>query len=576
MQKHLFCLLFLFCCIHIVPGQIILTEIMFDLEGSDYHDEFIEIHNTSADSTVDLNGWQINDSLSSDQLTDAGYGTLLAPGRYAVILDGSYFGNSTTYDKVIPDSALIIKIDDKAFGSYGLSNSENRLISLIDTDLDTVQQYRYTVDNQPGYSDEKILLTADNGPGNWRNSIIKGGTPGIRNSVAPFDFDIGFGEGDLTYHPQIMIKTGQRVIFDLTISNLGLNDFRGRVKFVLFIDANNDSLHNAGDALIDSSSLNLDLSPDQNKACTAEWIPRVAGKYTVAARIDAAGDQNPVNNFINTPLNVVESRETVRINEIKFLAAENEPEWLELINTGDEPLLLKDWGIADTRDTCWIDTMLILHPGQYKIIAADSGLSDLYSIAESLICIIPTLPNLNNSGDVVYLLNPVGGWIEQVPYSIDWLEGEDWRNPSLERINFKLGAKLSRNWGPSTAAAGATPTAENAIFTSLAESDLQITISPNPFSPDNDGFEDHALINIQSPATAARMRIEIFDILGRRIRTLEDNTFSGSRSAVVWDGKCNDGRKAKMGIYIVYVQVLDDRNGLIKEIRETVVLAGKL
>jgi len=104
-------------------AQIVFNEVMYDAEGADYHDEFIELVNLSGLDTVDLSGWHLSDSLYDDIISDAGNGLKLAPRQYAVILDGSYFANSTTYDDIIPDSALIVTISDNAFTKSGLSNS---------------------------------------------------------------------------------------------------------------------------------------------------------------------------------------------------------------------------------------------------------------------------------------------------------------------------------------------------------------------------------------------------------------------------------------------------------------------
>ena len=67
-----------------------------------------------------------------------------------------------------------------------------------------------------------------------------------------------------------------------------------------------------------------------------------------------------------------------------------------------------------------------------------------------------------------------------------------------------------------------------------------------------------------------------FDIKGRKIQTLNDNAFTGSKFNIVWDGKDEDKNQVRMGIYIVFVQILNDRNGVLLELKSTVVLANKL
>ena len=567
-----------FVVVYIMPlkAQVTFTEVMFDLEGADYHDEFIEVYNLSTTDSVNFTGWYLSDSTNIDKLTEAGEGISLAPLSFAVILDGSYFENSTTYDDIIPDSALIITIDGGAFSLNGLTNSVPKTLSLFDADSQLVDSYRYSIDNRPSFSDEKILINTDNSVSNWGNSLIKLGTPGFRNSISPYDLDIGLDSDALSCHPSVLIRTLQKVSISCTVTNTGLVNYNNPVNLKIFIDADLDSIAGEDDQLILDENVSLNLLPRQTTNFQADWTPVQAGNFTLTARIESEVDQNILNNIIVKEIMVVESRETVRINEIKFLTDENETEWLELINTGEETLSLQDWAIADLKDTCRIDTSLIIRAGEYKVIAGDTGTAIRYNIEDSLICILPDLPSFNNGSETIFLLNPAGGWIEQVPYTIDWLEGEDWHKPSLERINYNLDSRVPSNWGPSTDPTGATPGSKNSLFTLIKPASLKIKIEPNPFSPDGDGFEDYTIFSIESPAEAARMRLDIYDILGRKIRTIKDNNFTGSSLNLVWDGKNDKGQRVSMGIYIVFLQILDDRNGIIKEVKESVVVAGKL
>lgn len=563
-------------CVFNVHAQITFSEVMFDLEGADYHDEFIEIYNLSESESVDLTGWYLSDSVNIDRIIDSDEGMLLAPSSYAVILDGSYFANSTLYDDIIPDSSLILSIDGGAFSLNGLTNTVPKTLMLFNANSQKVDAYRYSIDNKLGHSDEKILMNSDNSTSNWGNSLVEYGTPGFKNSISPHQFDVGFSENALTYHPSILIRTLQTVSISCEIINVGLENFFNSINFQLFLDTNQDSVQGLNEELILDENIEIDLIPQQTTIIQSNWTPVLAGTFNLVARFESDSDQNILNNIISKEVMVIESRETVKINEIKFLADDNEPEWLELINTGDEALSLQNWSIADLKDTCRIDTSIVLNPGDFKIIAASETIKEKYNIYDSVLCILGNLPPFNNTEETIFLLNPGDGWVEQVPYTIDWLEGEDWRKPSLERINYDLDSRLARNWGPSTAPAGATPGTENSLFTSIKPNALKIRIEPNPFSPDGDGFEDHTIISVKSPSEAARMRLDIYDILGRKVRTIKDNSFTGSTIDLAWDGKNDRGQKVNMGIYIIFLQILDDRNGIIKEIKESVVVAGKL
>lgn len=87
-------------------AQITFTEVMFDSPPAynENHDEFVEIFNLSFTDSLYITGWQFSDSSASDYILPVNADSLLAPRSFAVILDGSYFGNSTVCKRIIPDT----------------------------------------------------------------------------------------------------------------------------------------------------------------------------------------------------------------------------------------------------------------------------------------------------------------------------------------------------------------------------------------------------------------------------------------------------------------------------------------
>ena len=51
---------------------------------------------------------------------------LLAPKSFAVIFQGNYDFQNGIYNSLIPSSALILKIDNNAFGSDGMTNTSDK------------------------------------------------------------------------------------------------------------------------------------------------------------------------------------------------------------------------------------------------------------------------------------------------------------------------------------------------------------------------------------------------------------------------------------------------------------------
>ena len=64
---------------------------------------------------------------------------------------------------------------------------------------------------------------------------------------------------------------------------------------------------------------------------------------------------------------------------------------------------------------------------------------------------------------------------------------------------------------------------------------------PNPFNPST---EIHFTLS-----TVSDVRLNVYDILGRRVATLIDENLEGGEHIIQWDGKGSDGQSLASGIY---------------------------
>jgi hypothetical protein len=187
--------------------------------------------------------------------------------------------------------------------------------------------------------------------------------------------------------------------------------------------------------------------------------------------------------------------------------------------------------------------------------------------------ILPVFPSLNNNEDDVTLYDFSGTRQDSVHYFATWGGG---KGISLERINPELSSQEAENWSGCVNGAGSTPGAANSIYTPVIPQRTTIAAAPNPFSPDHDGHDDFAIIQFQLPVTTAAVHLKIYDMRGRLIRHLLNNAPVGAEYQTIWDGAGEDGETARMGIYILFLQGLNEQRGVVHEARTTVVLAKKL
>jgi len=186
--------------------------------------------------------------------------------------------------------------------------------------------------------------------------------------------------------------------------------------------------------------------------------------------------------------------------------------------------------------------------------------------------------SLSTLGKTILLSNYDGLAFDSVAYhpSMHHPLLRDQRGRSLERINGKHGESLPF-WTSSADPLGATPGKINSqsVNSSDVLSKNGLHIYPNPFSPDLDGFDDTVEISLQTDEPGLFSRITIYDLRGRRIRTLLNDGLTATVTSVIWDGKDDWGMIKPTGVYIVLAESYNHTNQRTKTFKNPVVLVRK-
>lgn len=91
------------------------------------------------------------------------------------------------------------------------------------------------------------------------------------------------------------------------------------------------------------------------------------------------------------------------------------------------------------------------------------------------------------------------------------------------------------------------------------------------FSPNGDGFEESLPVLVRLPAPKGRLRVEVFDLAGRRVATLTRAGFRPESEDVrlCWNGRRYDGERLPAAVYAVWVyyeyagQVISEKTPVI-------------
>jgi len=119
-----------------------------------------------------------------------------------------------------------------------------------------------------------------------------------------------------------------------------------------------------------------------------------------------------------------------------------------------------------------------------------------------------------------------------------------------------------------------TPGNKNSQYKFNEEVQGEVAVTPDIFSPDNDGNVDFATINYSFPSAGYVANITIFDASGRPVRYLQRNALSGIKGYYLWDGLGDKNRKLPQGIYIIFTEIFN-KEGKKKQFKNTIVLARR-
>ena len=559
----------------VATGDLVITEIHFAPPTS--ANEFIEVLNTS-DAAIDLQSVRYADgNLDADPV--ATEPTPLSPGARAVLVR-----NATAFERAFPGVPYLAPADWEALNNGG----DLVLLQHESIVLDAVE-YESSWGNREGASLERIDPAAPSQAFNFASSTAaNGATPGAPNSV---------------YAPD---RQAPRAVFAEEM-NPGVVD-------VLF----SEDLHPSSEV-----SAQLDLGPGaepgelQSVRLVAPAVLRLRhGRDAPPTTITIGGVQDLTGNRSPDARLPVARRPRpgeVVVNELlaapradDFDDRPNQPEYVEILNLTRDPLTLRGVALSDrpredgTADTLLVGRRIALPPGGYAVIFAAADFFNLPddspdpSRTSLLAHSFPSAPlddpsvallpldasslGLRNREGVVRLHRADGLLLDGVSYDARWHADalEDPTGTSLERVSPTASSSAPDNWRSSTARHGGTPGSPNAAALSVPPSSPSaagIHVSPSPFSPERNGA---ARIRYTLAVEVSVVRVRIFDALGRRVRTLTDARLSGRQGELVWNGRGDDGKRLRVGIYVVLLDAVDAEGGTVERHKSTVVLARPL
>jgi len=548
------------------PNDVVFNEIMADPVPAVGLPEFeyLELFNRSA-TDINLNGWQLILGKSKKTIGKV----IITSGGYLILCKKEARDAFSSYGKTY------------AFKSFSLTNGgENlKLINRNGVMISSVQYdkswYGEDARADGGWSLEQINPeNLCSGSNNWKAADNRvGGTPGKQNSV--FDTQMVLSKISALQIPDnhtVELSFTQKMDSNLLVNSdfFTVSPDMGQIEKSEVSADHRRVSQLFGEAFDTATIYTLTISGN---------LQNCAGKAMAGDTSVRFGLPQPVAN-----------RDVV-INEVLFYPLAGGADYVELYNRSHKTIDLSSLILGTVRksppnppDSLFynlsFDQTLLL-PGDYVLLTSSPEKVKAQYIIKNphaFLRVVP-FPAFSKDKGSVLLFRQIQkidafNYSEKMQYPLlDFTQGV-----ALERISASGETNDPDNWHSAAEDIDfGTPGYRNSQSASTNPDSIsgKIDVKPEIFSPDNDGYQDILYIKYKFKTSGNTMTINIFNASGQLVRRLVNNEYVGTDGVIPWDGLKDDGTKALVGIYVLYIRAFS-QSGKVMQFKRTAVLAVKL
>lgn len=527
----------------IVRNDIVITEIMADPSPVVRlpECEYIEVFNRT-DYPIVLDKWKIQIGKSMRDLPEME----LSGKGFAVIIHENCkeFFNSYTNVYTIPG----LNITDVG-QSITLYNNEEKVIHTV---YFRNKWHTESVKRNGGWALEMIDPNNPcSGASNWNSSISsQGGTLGFANSIAIKNPDLTIPEIEkVTLDDSITLRIyfSETILTDTSRIKKAFQFDRGmKVSEIKMVEPENRGLIVRFTQPLENKKIYSLTIIDS--ICDCVGMPALLYSQAFFGLPDSA----VLNDLI--------------INEIMFDPSENKNgKYIEIYNRSEKIIDLKKVKIGYGGDlipekaVTAISEGYLLFPKSYIALCSDKTATVLQyaPLYPNRLINCDSLPSFAKGSGVIHLTDFSFNTIDRFIYN-EKMHSEmltSTKGVALERIHFDIETNNSANWtSASFNYLYGTPGYRNSQFAEVQEEKSFLQISPEIFSPDNNGFDDFTEFFCSFPETENRITLMIYDRQGNKIKTIANNTYCGNEVLFRWDGVCDKGHLAPPDLYIIILE----------------------
>lgn len=547
--------------------ELLITEIMADPSPvvNLPESEYLELYNPT-DKILSLNGLLFSDERETVQLP----ARTMQPGTRLVLCPNSVQSQFEPFGETLGLSNWLSLTN--AGEKLSIRKPDGSLIFEVNYQDDW---YESSEKKEGGWSLEMIDPSNPCAEeGNWAESEApRGGTPAAINSVNgsnPDNFGPQLLRADALSSTEVLLRFDEKL------------DSVQTVQFAQF-DLSNGLQVSAVRLLEGYTQVLLQVSPALQ--------PRTEYRVTLSELTDCNG------NFIRDEANsatfiLPEQGDSLDIilNEVLANPPVGGVDFVELYNTSGKFINLQGWQLATLREGALYtprviaEDILILAPGEYLAVSKDSEqLKNQYpNGAFERFHQAGNIPSYADAEGVVVLLDSSSREMDKFEYDRDMHFDliRDQNNVSLERISFTAPTNDPNNWHSASSEVGyGTPGYLNSQHEANPRSEQLkdcFSLTREIFTPDGDGIEDFTQLNYECLDAGTASRVRIFDVRGRLIRDLApDGYLLSTQGSLKWDGLQDNGQKARVGHYLIVIELFD-LDGNAQTVVKKVVVGARL
>ena len=523
--------------------------------------EYVELYNTT-EFGIDLKDWQMQ--IGANDNTFGNY--ILAPHGYVILCHNDAVAELRSYGDCIGFSSFSVGNSSSAMYLYSKAGI---LISRVNF---SSTWYHDPDKDNGGWSVEQIdPLNLCAGASNWTASEdASGGTPGRINSVD--------GENNVAPQVERVSMFGNQIVqlwFDQQMNPAELLETQH-----FLVEETGEHPQLSVTNPMDGTYVELHFDQDFTDGIVYTLIINgITNCVGTAIEADTRVQ-------FGIPNEIAEGE--ILINEILFDPIAPGVDYVELYNNTDKTFDLSTLMLGVIKESfpnpndttlkeITSDSRLFL-PKTYVLLSTNSEIvGQQYDCSTDNYVQMASFPSYANAGGTAVLMGKDGTMINAMYFSekMHYPLLKVTKGVALERVSFDQPSMEADNWHSAAESVHfGTPGQPNSMMQSAEPSNDEISISPDIFSPDGDGYDDACFINYHFDEAGYTMNIYIFNVAGQLIRHLAKGELVGQEGSVLWNGLDSNGNKVPVGVYIAVTEVFNF-SGTVKQFKNAVVVGTR-